>query len=101
MGTASYVLTGTLESAQLSFSSACHGAGRTMSRKQAGKQFKTAGLISSLLEQGIEIRGHSLRGLAEEAPKAYKDVNRVIQVTHDAGLAKKVAQLSPVISIKG
>ncbi|WP_045215291.1 RtcB family protein [Desulfonatronovibrio magnus] len=101
MGTASYVLTGTLESAQLSFSSACHGAGRTMSRKQAGKQFKTAGLISSLLEQGIEIRGHSLRGLAEEAPKAYKDVNRVIQVTHDAGLAKKVARLSPVISIKG
>ena len=101
MGTSSYVLAGTSQGLLLSFGSACHGAGRVMSRKQASKRFKARSIIDELLEQGIEIRGDSFRGLAEEAPGAYKDVDRVIQVTHETGLAKKVARLSPMISVKG
>ena len=101
MGTSSYILVGTKEGMKLSFGSACHGAGRVMSRKQATKKFRASRLIDELHEQGIEIRGHSFRGLAEEAPEAYKDVNRVIQVSHDTGLARKVARLTPMISIKG
>ncbi len=101
MGTSSYILAGTRQGLELGFGSACHGAGRIMSRKQAAKRFRAGRIIDDLLEQGIEIRGDSFRGLAEEAPGAYKDVNRVIQVTHDTGLAKKVARLSPMISVKG
>jgi tRNA-splicing ligase RtcB (3'-phosphate/5'-hydroxy nucleic acid ligase) len=101
MGTSSYVLAGTSRGLLLSFGSACHGAGRVMSRKQASKRFRARSIIDDLWEQGIEIRGDSFRGLAEEAPGAYKDVDRVIQVTHDTGLAKKVARLSPMISVKG
>ncbi len=101
MGSSSYILVGSREGMKLSFGSACHGAGRVMSRKQATKRFRASRLIDELQEQGIEIRGHSFRGLAEEAPDAYKDVNRVIQVSHDTGLARKVARLTPVISVKG
>ncbi|WP_028575789.1 RtcB family protein [Desulfonatronovibrio hydrogenovorans] len=101
MGTSSFILVGTARGMELSLGSACHGAGRSMSRKQAEKRFRRAGIIDQLMAQGIEIRGHSFRGLAEEAPQAYKDVNRVVQVTHDAGLAAQVARLSPLICIKG
>ncbi len=101
MGTSSYILAGTSRGMKLSFGSACHGAGRVMSRKQATRSFQAGSITEDLLEQGIEIRGHSFRGLAEEAPLAYKDVDRVIQVTHDTGLAAKVARLSPMICIKG
>jgi tRNA-splicing ligase RtcB (3'-phosphate/5'-hydroxy nucleic acid ligase) len=101
MGTSSYILVGTKKGMKLSFGSACHGAGRVMSRKQATKKFRASRLIDELHELGIEIRGHSFRGLAEEAPEAYKDVNRVIQVSHDTGLARKVARLTPMISVKG
>lgn len=101
MGTSSYILAGTSKAMKLSFGSACHGAGRVMSRKQATRSFQAGSITETLLEQGIEIRGHSFRGLAEEAPLAYKDVDRVIQVTHDTGLAAKVARLSPMICVKG
>lgn len=101
MGTSSYILAGTSKAMKLSFGSACHGAGRVMSRKQATRSFQAGSITEALLEQGIEIRGHSFRGLAEEAPLAYKDVDRVIQVTHDTGLAAKVARLSPMICVKG
>jgi len=101
MGTFSYILAGTEQGMKLSFGSACHGSGRVMSRKQATKRFQAKKIINDLLEQNIEIRGHSLRGLAEEAPDSYKDVNRVIQVSHDSGLAKKVARLKPMICVKG
>ncbi len=101
MGTSSYILAGTTQGMNLGFGSACHGAGRIMSRKQATKKFQAGKVIDKLQHQGIEIRGHSFRGLAEEAPEAYKDVDRVIQVAHDTGLAQKVARLAPMICVKG
>jgi tRNA-splicing ligase RtcB len=101
MGTASYVLAGTSASAALSFSSSCHGAGRAMSRHQAKRTWQGSRLVKTLARQGIVIRSHSARGVAEEAPAAYKDVDAVVQAAHDAGISRKVARLEPVICIKG
>lgn len=101
MGTSSYVLCGTKASEQLAFSSACHGAGRAMSRSKATKQWQGKTLVDELAAQGIIIRSPSMRGVAEEAPAAYKDVNAVVDVADRAGLAGKVARLEPVICIKG
>ncbi len=102
MGTSSYILVGTEKGMKLSFGSACHGAGRIMSRKQAKKRFTGPQIVQELLEhQGIEIRGHSFRGLAEEAPDAYKNIAEVVEVAHQAHLAYKVARLRPIICIKG
>lgn len=101
MGTHSYVLAGAESAEQQSFSSACHGAGRAMSRHQALKQWHGRELIQRLEEQGILIRSVSHRGVAEEAPGAYKDVTAVVDAAHLAGLATKVAKLSPLICVKG
>jgi tRNA-splicing ligase RtcB len=101
MGTASWVLVGTEKSMAQSFGSTCHGAGRTMSRTKAKKMVYGHDLRQQLEEQGIRVRAGSLRGLAEEAPIAYKDVDRVIEVVHGAGIARKVARLVPVAVIKG
>lgn len=101
MGTASYILAGTRQSGHASFGSACHGAGRAMSRRQAGKQWQGRHVIDGLAADGIVIRSPSPRGVAEEAPGAYKDISAVVDATHDAGLARKVARLKPVICIKG
>lgn len=101
MGTSSYVLCGTKASEQLAFSSACHGAGRAMSRSKASKQWQGKTLVDELAAQGIIIRSPSMRGVAEEAPAAYKDVSAVVDVADRAGLAGKVARLEPVICIKG
>ena len=101
MGTASYILAGTTESAARAFSSACHGAGRTMSRTQATKQWEGRTVMADLARRGILIRTRSYRGVAEEAPGAYKDVSRVVEATHSAGLARKVAKLVPLACIKG
>ena len=101
MGTSSYVLCGTREGEQRSFSSACHGAGRAMSRSKATKQWQGKTLVEELAAQGIIIRSPSMRGVAEEAPAAYKDVSAVVDVADRAGLARKVARLEPVICIKG
>jgi tRNA-splicing ligase RtcB len=101
MGTCSYILAGTNEAEALSFSSACHGAGRAMSRRAATRQWRGKNVINELAARGILIRSPSLRGVAEEAPGAYKDVSVVVDATHDAGLARKVARLEPVICIKG
>lgn len=101
MGTCSYVLAGTIESEQSAFSSACHGAGRAMSRRQATKQWRGRELVDALENEGIIIRSPSLRGVAEEAPGAYKDVTDVVDAADKAGLAKKVAMLTPLICIKG
>lgn len=101
MGTASYILAGTSESEQHAFSSACHGAGRAMSRHQAKRQWQGRQLIDDLAAEGIEIRSPSLRGIAEEAPGAYKDVSAVVNAADQAGLARKVARLKPMICIKG
>jgi tRNA-splicing ligase RtcB (3'-phosphate/5'-hydroxy nucleic acid ligase) len=101
MGTASYILVGTNEGEKLSFNSACHGAGRAMSRHQATRQWQGRALVDELAGRGILIRSPSLRGVAEEAPGAYKDVSRVVQASHDAGLARLVARVEPMICIKG
>ena len=101
MGTASYVLVGTQKAMEISFGSTCHGAGRVMSRRQALKRIWGADLRRELEEQGIVVRAGSMKGLAEEAPAAYKDVSRVVEVVHGAGLAHKVARLRPLAVIKG
>jgi tRNA-splicing ligase RtcB (3'-phosphate/5'-hydroxy nucleic acid ligase) len=101
MGSNSWVLVGTEESMSRSWGSSCHGAGRTMSRSKAKKDFRGETLKRELAARGITIRVGSVPGLAEEAPKTYKDVNEVIEIITKTGLAKKVAVLSPVIVIKG
>lgn len=101
MGTGSYILAGTPEGEARSFSSASHGAGRAMSRHQALKTWHGRELIAELARQDILIRTRSLRGAAEEAPGAYKDVNEVAEATESAGLARRVAYLRPRICIKG
>jgi tRNA-splicing ligase RtcB len=101
MGTASYVLVGTAEGMSLAFGSACHGAGRAMSRHQALRQWQGRQVIDELAGRGIVIRSHSSRGVAEEAPGAYKDVSEVVEAADRVGLARKVARLEPLICIKG
>jgi tRNA-splicing ligase RtcB len=101
MGTGSYILAGTKESEAQAFSSACHGAGRSMSRHKATRQWRGRQLIDDLEAQGIVVRSPSLRGVAEEAPGAYKNVSAVVDAADHAGLAKKVARLSPLVVVKG
>jgi tRNA-splicing ligase RtcB len=101
MGTASWVLLGTQGSMELSYGSCCHGAGRVMSRAQAKREIRGEKLRNDLEHQGVHIRAGSLPGLAEEAPQAYKDVDRVIAAVCGAGIGKKVARLRPVAVIKG
>jgi tRNA-splicing ligase RtcB len=101
MGTCSYVLAGTESGMAASFGSACHGAGRGMSRHQALKQWNGRQVVDELERRGILIRSPSLRGVAEEAPGAYKDVSEVVEATERAGLARRVARLLPMVTIKG
>jgi tRNA-splicing ligase RtcB len=101
MGTASYILVGTKEGEELSFSSSCHGAGRAMSRHQATKQWRGRELVDYLAGKGIVIRSPSMRGVAEEAPGAYKDVSAVVDTADEARLSRKVARVEPLICIKG
>jgi len=101
MGTASYILAGTRESEQRAYSSSCHGAGRAMSRHAATRKWKGGKVIDDLAYRGILIRSPSLRGVAEEAPGAYKDVNAVVNAAEMAGLSRKVARLEPMVCVKG
>jgi len=101
MGTSSYVLVGTARGMSAAFGSACHGAGRSMSRTQATKRWHGREVIDELAARGILIRSPSQRGVAEEAPGAYKDVSEVVDAADRAGLARKVARLEPLVCIKG
>ncbi len=101
MGTGSYVLAGTRSGEALSFSSSCHGAGRAMSRHQAKRRWRGRQVVDELAERGIIIRGASSRGIAEEAPGAYKDVSAVAQAAEEAGISRIVARLAPLVCIKG
>ncbi|MEA2324216.1 MAG: hypothetical protein QOD81_4066 [Solirubrobacteraceae bacterium] len=101
MGTASYVLAGRQGSMERSFGTVCHGAGRRMSRTAAKKQVEGAALRRELEAQGIAVRAASSKGLAEEAPLAYKDVDAVVRVVERAGLAGRVARLRPIGVVKG
>jgi tRNA-splicing ligase RtcB (3'-phosphate/5'-hydroxy nucleic acid ligase) len=101
MGTASYILAGTKESEGLAFGSAVHGAGRSMSRHQALKKWQGREVIDELDRRGIIIRSPSKRGVAEEAPGAYKDVSAVVEAAEKANLSRVVARLEPVVCVKG
>ena len=101
MGTASYVLVGQEKAMELTFGSSCHGAGRTMSRTSARKKVWGHDLREQLEAGGIAVRASSMKGLAEEAPLAYKDVSRVVETVHGLGIAHKVARLEPLGVIKG
>ena len=101
MGTASYVLVGTNEAMKQSFGSVCHGAGRTMSRKKAKRMVDIVELRREFEKKGIVLRVASRGELGEEAPIAYKDIDNVVNVVHDAGLSRKVARLRPLGVVKG
>jgi tRNA-splicing ligase RtcB (3'-phosphate/5'-hydroxy nucleic acid ligase) len=101
MGTSSFVLAGEPGSMELAFGSTCHGAGRRLSRTGARKEVSGAELRRELEAQGIVVRSPSNKGLAEEAPLAYKDVERVVDIVERAGLSRRVAQLVPLGVIKG
>ncbi len=100
MGTASYILVGT-KSGKEAFYTTAHGSGRRMSRHAAIRKFSGQEVIQDLKQRGIIVQCHSLRGIAEEAPGAYKDVEKVVDVTHQVGLSKKVVKLIPLTAIKG
>jgi tRNA-splicing ligase RtcB len=101
MGTGSYVLVGVAAGEEKAFSSACHGAGRALSRHAALKRWSGRKVVDDLAAEGILIRSPSTRGVAEEAPSAYKDVGAVVAAAEHAGLARRVARLRPLICIKG
>ncbi|MBI1868376.1 MAG: RtcB family protein [Methylocystis sp.] len=101
MGAGSYVMAGIATSESQAFSSACHGAGRQMSRHAASRTWSGRQVVDALRAQGIIVKSPSMRGIAEEAPGAYKDVRAVVDSAEAAGLAKKVAYLRPLICIKG
>jgi tRNA-splicing ligase RtcB len=102
MGTASYILVGTEQGANLAFGSACHGAGRALSRRAyTTKRWHGRAVRDELAGRGIVVRSPSARGLAEEAPGAYEDVSEVVLVAERAGLARRGVRLEPLICIKG
>src|SRR5712691_1302152 len=101
MGRASWVLVGQQGSMDQTFGTTCHGAGRVLSRTKAVAQSKGRRIDKELLSRGVIARAQSWRGLAEEQPDAYKDVNLVVDVVHEAGLSKKVARMKPIGVIKG
>jgi len=100
MGTASYILVGTAKSKE-AWHTVCHGAGRIMSRHAASRAVSGETVVKDLQSRGIIIKCWSVRGIAEEAPMAYKDVDEVVEVVHNAGLSKRVAKLVPLAVIKG
>ncbi|MBD3252900.1 RNA-splicing ligase RtcB [Candidatus Pacearchaeota archaeon] len=101
MGTSSYVLVGTSKAEEISFGSTAHGAGRVESRTRARKEIRAENVKSDLEKRGIDIEAGSFKGIAEEAPEAYKDIEEVIKVSHEAKIGKLVAKLRPVAVMKG
>ncbi|MCH7568946.1 MAG: RtcB family protein [Nanoarchaeota archaeon] len=101
MGTYSYVLVGTNESANISFSSTAHGAGRVLSRTYAKKHISIEKVKKQLKEHDVYIEANSEKGMVEEAPEAYKDVNEVVRVSHELGIGNLVVRLKPLAVIKG
>jgi tRNA-splicing ligase RtcB len=101
MGTASYVLVGTDRAMEETFGTVCHGAGRAMSRTAAKKGRDARVETKKLEDRGIILRSETREGILEEVPEAYKDVDAVVDVVHNAGLARKVARLRPIGVIKG
>lgn len=101
MGSNSYILSGTAAAMRLSFGSACHGAGRLFSRKQAVKRFTPRKVLEEMAGLGIAVRAHDFRGLSEEAPGAYKNIEAVVETACRVGLAAKTVRVRPLACIKG
>jgi tRNA-splicing ligase RtcB len=101
MGRYSFVLVGAQGSMEQSFGSCCHGAGRRLSRTTAKKTMDGKDLLKYLDRQGVTVRVHSKNLLSEEAPAAYKDAQKIVEVVHNAGLAQLVVRLKPLIVVKG
>ncbi|GBD42592.1 RNA-splicing ligase RtcB [bacterium HR40] len=101
MGTGSWVLAGTRADGERAFASAVHGAGRAVSRHEATRRWRGEQIVEELRSRGVLVRSHSMRGVAEEAPAAYKDVDAVVEAAEAAGLARRVARLAPLIVVKG
>jgi tRNA-splicing ligase RtcB len=101
MGTASYVLVGTSEAERVSFGSTAHGSGRVMSRNQARKRFRGEKIKKDLENQGVELKSSGMKGVAEEASGVYKNVDEVVNVSHELGIGRMVAQLQPLAVMKG
>ena len=95
------MLVGTLGAASETFGSACHGAGRRMSRAQAKRAVRGRRLLEELAARGVQVMAAGMATVAEEMPEAYKDVADVVRVVHEAGLSSRVAQLRPIGVIKG
>ena len=101
MGTASYVLVGTKKAEEISFGSTAHGAGRVESRTAARKGISAESVKKELAEKGIDIEAGSFKGIVEEAPEVYKDIDEVVRVSHEAGIGNLVARLKPIAVMKG
>jgi tRNA-splicing ligase RtcB len=101
MGTCSYILVGTEKAMEETWGSTCHGAGRMMSRHQAVKESRNRSIAGELAGRGILAKGVSSKGLAEEMPEAYKDIDEVIGIVEGAGLSRKIARMAPLAVIKG
>lgn len=101
MGRASYLLVGTDRARELSWGSTCHGAGRLLSRTQALKNTRGRSIVRELGDKGVLVRSHTADTLREEAPEAYKDVDQVVEIVHQAGLSRKVARMKPLGVVKG
>jgi tRNA-splicing ligase RtcB len=101
MGTHSYVLLGQEAALLETFGSSCHGAGRRLSRTRARREVHGKELLERMEGMGIVVDAGSLKGLSEEAPEAYKDVDQVVDAVHQAGIARKIARLRPVAVMKG
>ena len=101
MGTYSYVLVGTEKAKEVSFASTAHGAGRVLSRSYAVKNISKQQVQQELEQHNVIIRAGSTKGMVEEAPKAYKDVNEVVKVSHELGIGNLVVRLKPLGVVKG
>ena len=101
MGTSSYILAGTTKAEDVSFGSTAHGAGRVMSRSEARHRFRGEDVKKDLEGKGIAVRSASWKGISEEAPGVYKDIDEVVRVSHEAGIGSLVAKVVPVGVIKG
>ncbi len=101
MGTASYILLGTRKAEEISFASTAHGAGRVCSRSAALRNIRGEDLKKEMEEKGIDIEAGSWKGLVEEAPQVYKDVDEVVRVSDSVGIGKLVVRMKPIAVMKG
>ncbi len=101
MGTSSYILAGTNKAKDVSFGSTAHGAGRVESRTHARKSLKAEEIKKQLEQKGIQVKSRSFKGIVEEAPQVYKDIDEVVKVSHKAGIGNLVAKVKPILVVKG